>query len=103
MPFTATPVRLATLRWDAGSGAVSALVRFPPGWARPTAVAYAFDEHFLLLSGELRMNGSTYRPGRWVTVPGGGTRYDSSAPCGAVALAWFTGDPGAVVRAEGSA
>ncbi|NUU23600.1 MAG: hypothetical protein HOV68_19160 [Streptomycetaceae bacterium] len=96
MPYTSTPVRLAQVRRDAVSGAVTALVRFPPGWSRDVPVVYAADEQFVLLSGELHMNGTVHRPGVRVTVPGGTARSASSTPCGAVALAWFSSDPNAV-------
>lgn len=96
MPFTDIPVRLAPLRRDAAGGATAVLVRFPAGWARPACVAYGSDEEFLLLSGELRMNGVTHRPGVRVLVPAGTPRQASSTPRGAVAVAWFTGDPGVV-------
>ncbi|MEU8132009.1 hypothetical protein [Streptodolium elevatio] len=98
MPFTDTPVRLARLRRDSVTTATAALVRFPPGWSRTACVAYASDEEFMLLSGELRMSGQVHRPGVRVRVPGGTPRRASSTPRGAVAVAWFTGDPGVVER-----
>jgi hypothetical protein len=74
MPFTEVPVRLAPLRRDPVSGAVTALVRFPDDWVREACVVYTSEEQFMLFQSELQMNGEAYRPGVRVTVPGGAPR-----------------------------
>lgn len=74
-------------------GAFWALVRFPPGWARPVAGHYQHEERFWILDGELEMNGRRYPAGEGETVPAGGERAQTATPAGALAVVRFGGPP----------
>ncbi len=94
LPAAAPEVSLLRLHLDRGTRATVSLVRFPAGWARPSTVHCTATEEFVVIDGLLRVSGATYRPGGdVVVVPAGAPRSASSAPDGALALAWFSGVP----------
>lgn len=92
IPDSSPPVAVATLGEEPGGG-FWALVRFPPGWARPVSGHYLVDEEFWVLEGELAMSGLTYGPEQGGSIPAGGVRNDSRAETGALTLAHFAGPP----------
>lgn len=93
MPGASYPLDTQLLDRDAATGARTLLVRFPPGFERPGTGYYEVDEDFLLLHGELSINGQDFLRGDWVAVPGGTVRAATSSPSGALAVAWFSGRP----------
>jgi hypothetical protein len=76
---------------DPGTGALTTLVRFPPGWRRPHSGHYVVEEEALFLDGSFEMSGLEYHAGTFAFFPAGYHRESSIAPNGAMALAWFGG------------
>jgi hypothetical protein len=87
------PLSTQLLARDPGTGSRTLLVRFPAGFAREALVRYDVDEDFLVVSGELMMNGDRFLPGDWVDVPAGTVRGGTRTGTGALAVAWFSGAP----------
>ncbi len=87
------PLQTQRLAADQASGARTLLVRFPAGFDRPAAGFYAVGEEFLILRGDLIINGQQLGAGDWVSVPAGTVRRGTASATGAVALAWFAGSP----------
>ncbi len=92
-PGSSLPLDAQLLAKDPTTGARTLLVRFPPGFARPAPGGYDVDEDFLVLAGELSMNGHRFRAGHWVDVPAGTVRARTESAEGALAVAWFSGVP----------
>ena len=92
MPGSNGPVELARLpQFD--DQAFRAFVRFPAGWARPGAGHYAVPEEFLILDGDLSLNGITWKTGGYAWIPARRVRSGSSSAGGCLAFAWFGGMP----------
>ena len=64
----ATPVQMALLP-KLDDGGFRAFVRFPKGWSRPDAGHYAVADEFVVLDGELSLNGETWQRGGHAWVP----------------------------------
>ena len=92
MPGSNGPVALARLPHLDGQ-ALRAFVRFPAGWARPGAGHYAVAEEFLILDGDLSLNGITWKTGGYALIPARRVRSGSSSAGGCLAFAWFGGPP----------
>jgi hypothetical protein len=92
MPGSNGAVRLARLPRTA-DGALRAFVQFPAGWARPELGHYRVAEEFLVLEGELRMNGTTWGAGGYAWVPANRLRAASRSDAGCLAFAWFSSAP----------
>lgn len=73
------------------------LVRFPPGFVRDVPGGYHAAETFLVLEGELELEGRVLRRGDLTHVPAEYTRQDMRTPDGCTAVAWFSG-PAAFVE-----
>lgn len=91
IPGGTPQVRLLRLHVDRATKASVSLVVFPAGWRRPDIGHYLSGEEFVVLQGSLTVSGAEHEAGQWVWVPPLATRSDSSAPRGALALAWFSG------------
>ena len=88
-------VRTKILSRDARTGAVSAIVQYPPGWRRPTETL-AIDEEFFVLDGALTHAKSggeimQYGPDCYAFWPQGMARGEMSAPKGATVLTFLSG------------
>ena len=92
MPGSNGPVELARLPL-LGDQAFRAFVRFPPGWARPDAGHYVVPEEFMVLEGDLTLNGRTWHEGGYAWIPAGRVRKGSRSTGGCLAFAWFGGVP----------
>ncbi len=92
MPGSNGPVELARLP-QLDDQAFRAFVRFPAGWARPGAGHYAVAEEFLILAGDLSLNGITWKSGGYAWIPARRVRTGSSSAGGCLAFAWFGGAP----------
>ncbi|MDA0369612.1 MAG: DUF4437 domain-containing protein [Proteobacteria bacterium] len=86
-------VAAKTLSFDAASGAATMIVRYPAGWRRDAAHHLDVHEEFLVLDGELAINGRTYTPYCYANLPAGYTRSSASSARGAVVLTMFSGEP----------
>jgi hypothetical protein len=91
IPDSTPSVSMVSLRAEKETRALSLFVRFPPGWQRPVTGYYEAAEDVLFLSGELEMDGLTYRAGDYAYIPAGKSRAGSSANGEVIALAKFCG------------
>lgn len=92
MPGAATPVELARLPRLA-DGAFRAFVRFPAGWSRAEAGHYPVAEEFLVVEGDLQLNGATWEAGGYAWIPAFRARRDLGSRSGCLVFAWFGGPP----------
>lgn len=92
MPGGSGPVALALLPRQPDN-AFRAYVRFPPGWSRPGPGHYAEAEEFVVLEGELGLNGLTWRAGDYALVPAGCPRRGMHTASGCLVLARFSAAP----------
>jgi hypothetical protein len=88
----AAPVQMALLP-KLPDGGFRAFVRFPPGWSRPDVGHYAVPEEFLVLEGELSLNGKTWQRGELAWIPAWTLRRDLRSASGCLVFAWFGGTP----------
>jgi hypothetical protein len=92
MPGGNAPVRLARLP-RADDAAFRAFVVFPAGWTRSEAGHYAVAEEFLVLEGDLALNGTTWRAGGYARIPANRLRSALRSESGALVFAWFASAP----------
>jgi hypothetical protein len=88
----ANPVQMALLP-KLPDGGFRAFVRFPAGWSRPDVGHYAVAEEFLVLEGELSLNGKTWKSGGLAWIPAWQSRRDLGSRTGCLVFAWFGGTP----------
>jgi hypothetical protein len=93
IPDSAPSVELARLHVDQRTKASVALVRFPPGFARPGVGHYQCAEQFVVLGGAIDVSGIRYVEGDYAYLPARTDRADSGSPGGCLAVAWFSGPP----------
>ncbi|MBL8327892.1 MAG: cupin domain-containing protein [Rubrivivax sp.] len=84
---------------DAGDGACTALMRYPPGWSREGPEHIAADEEFYVLDGTLEMDGQVYAADSYACLPAGWTRHRMRSPQGCVLLAFYSREPHLVPQA----
>jgi len=92
MPGGSGPVALALLP-RLPDDAFRAFVRFPAGWSRPEPGYYEVAEEFLVLEGELGLNGRIWRGGEYAWIPARHPRRDLQSVPGCLVLAWFGSAP----------
>ena len=92
MPGSNGPVELARLPQQ-DDHALRAFVRFPAGWSRPGAGHYMVPEEFLILDGDLSLNGITWETGGYAWIPALRVRSGTHSGIGCLAFAWFGGVP----------
>ena len=88
----AAPVEMALLPKLPDNG-FRAFVRFPAGWSRPDLGHYAVAEEFLVLEGELGLNGRRWKKGELAWIRAWQRRRDLQSPTGCLVFAWFGGTP----------
>lgn len=93
IPGSVLPVLLARLSVNGDSGVSQSLIRFPAGWSRPSSGWYSVSEEILMVEGELRMSGATYRVGDYAYLPASYLRSSTTAEGGCLVLASFGGKP----------
>lgn len=97
-------VEYKLLSRDAGDGACSMLMRYPPGWSREGPEHILADEEFFVIEGALEMDGRRYGPDCYAFLPAGWTRQHMASPEGCVVLAFYNREPVLVAQAgDGSA
>jgi hypothetical protein len=79
------------LSYDAETRAVSAILRYPPGWALAPSHHLDSDEEFFVLAGTLRIAGECYAPGDYAYLPAGFMRTHMECPEGADVLTFYEG------------
>lgn len=94
VPTGSPPPEMAVLGRGGPEGrALWALVRFPPGWARPLSGWYAAEEQVVVLEGRLSVSGVDVDAPGWVCFPPRTRRSASASDRGALALARFSDAP----------
>jgi hypothetical protein len=88
----ASPVQMALLP-KLPDGGFRAFVRFPVGWSRPDVGHYAVPEEFLVLEGELSLNGETWNRGELAWIAAWTLRRELRSASGCLVFAWFGGTP----------
>lgn len=78
---------------DRSTGACSALIRYPAGWAREGAEHVDAAEEFYVLQGELEIDGISFGHDTYGDIPAGTTRQSMTARRGAVVLTFFNHEP----------
>lgn len=71
---------------DDTTGAFSAILRYPPGWHRPTPEALTADEELFVLDGMLEIGGQRYTRSDYACLPAGYPRSHARTADGAVVL-----------------
>jgi hypothetical protein len=93
IPDSNGPVELGRFWRDRETKAMTALVKFPSGWARPVFGHYEADEEFFLLEGDLQIGEAAYVAGDFGIWKKGLVRGASTSASGALTLAHFGGPP----------
>jgi hypothetical protein len=81
-----------TLSLDGETGAVSCILRYPPGYAL-AAEWLAADEEFWVLDGAIEVDGVEYGEHTYAHLPRGMPRSSFAAPRGAAVLTFFSAAP----------
>jgi hypothetical protein len=74
---------------DAERGDLTAVVRYPAGWARAKPEALNAEEEFYVLDGAIEIGGRTYGPDTYACLPKGHVRPRAASPGGCVALTFL--------------
>lgn len=81
------------LSYDAkGSRAVTVIFRFPQNWSMTRPHYVNSDQEFLVLEGELEINGTLYRAGDYAYLPAGLAHTSRSSGPGATLLNFYEGE-----------
>ena len=86
-------VEAKILSQDSSTGAASLILHYPPGFTVDTAHWLAATEEFLVLDGELEMNGRAYAAHAFANLPPGYMRGRIASPRGATLLTFFDRAP----------
>jgi len=86
-------VETRTLSVEDDGSAATVLIRYPAGWRDGTGHHLAGLEEFLVLEGELEVNGERYGPQHYAALPAGYMRHSMAAPQGAVVLSMLHARP----------
>jgi hypothetical protein len=78
---------------DDATGAATAVVRFPAGWAAPGAGSLDTVEELYVLEGSVDLGGRLYEADCYGYLPAGFVRRSLTAPSSAVALLFFAQEP----------
>lgn len=95
-------VQSKMLSMDDVDGSATSIIRYPAGWDRQGRHALSVHEEFLVLDGEIHINGRLYEKHTYGFLPAGYPRHTSSSPRGAVLLTMFYGRPQVVSMANDS-
>ena len=82
-------VEARILSQDGETGAMSAILRYPPGWSRPASHGLAATEELFVLDGALEISGVTYQPHHYANLPPLYARQGARSPQGATVLTFF--------------
>jgi hypothetical protein len=99
VPMPGANLGLELVRLEADRDGFTILGRFPAGFARVAAGGYEVAEEFLVLDGELELEGTVVRRGDLCAVAAGVVRAPMRSPLGCRMLAWFAG-PAVFLPAE---
>jgi hypothetical protein len=91
IPMPAATRPLTMVRLDSDPDVLALYCRFPPGFERPVAGGYVVSEEFVVLDGELLLDGTVHRRGDLVHVPAHRVRSGMRSDAGCTVIAWFDG------------
>ncbi len=91
IPMPGSGVALQLVRLDAPNDTLAMYARFPAGFERATRGGYDVPEEFVVVDGELVLEGVTLRRGDLTYVPERKVRRGMSSEIGCTVLAWFGG------------
>lgn len=86
-------VETRLLSLDGETGAASLMLRYPPGWSQPAPEYVEADEEFLVLDGQIEINGQVYGLHCYGHFPARYQRHSVRSPKGAVVLTFFSAEP----------
>lgn len=86
-------VQSKVLSRDDSDGSSSCIVRYPAGWHRSTAEVLDAHEEFLVLDGNLEINGRLYERHTYAFLPAGFRRANARTVSGTVLLNLFYREP----------
>jgi hypothetical protein len=86
-------IELKTLSIDENGTEATTIIRYPAGWQRTSAEYNTAHEEFLVLDGEITLNGQTFDRHCYGFFPAGYTRESAASPTGAVLLTMFYDRP----------
>lgn len=89
-------VQVRTLSIDLDHGDSSTQIKWPAGFKRTEPEYLECDEEFLVLQGELEINGRLYKKHDYAHLPRGYLRRTQSSARGAVTLTFFSAEPKAI-------
>jgi hypothetical protein len=90
-PMPGASARLDVVRLGSAPGTFAILGRFPAGFERAAVGGYDAAEEFVVLAGELVLDGRRLVRGDLTYVPAGAVRSVMRSERGCTVLAWFTG------------
>lgn len=76
---------------DPDTGALTLVVKLPPGAADPTRGSHSADQELFLLEGDLTLDGETFHAPAYWHFPAGTIHGDSDTQSGAILISSFTG------------
>lgn len=88
-----TGIETKVLSRDNGSGAASMVLRFPAGWSCAESFHLAAAEEFVVIEGDITVNGVDYSELAYANFPAGHPRNAVSSKSGAVLVSFFDGAP----------
>lgn len=91
VPMDGANAGLDVVPLESAPGALTMLARFPAGFARLTPGGYEVSEEFLVVDGEIELEGVTYGRGALTYIPARHLRTRMSAADGCTVLAWWGG------------
>lgn len=86
-------VEAKVLSSDNDSGAASMVLRYPAGWSHSETFHLASAEEFVVIEGDLNVNGVEYTELGFANFPDGHPRNAVSSKGGAVLVSFFDGEP----------
>ncbi len=90
------------LSHDDQDGSATTIVRYPAGWSRERREHLTAHEEFLVLEGEIEINGRRYAAHSYGFLPAGFVRESARSSHGAVLLTMFYGEPRSVAGVPGA-
>lgn len=94
-------VEIKVLSRDTDSGAASLIQRYPAGWSGAAPYHLEAAEEFVVLEGEIAINGVPYTELTYAHLPARHGRREVRSEGGAVVLSFFDASP-AVTRGDGA-
>ena len=86
-------IEVKVLSVDDATGALTAILRYPPGWSHTTPEALACEEELFVLDGSMTISGHTYARDGYGCLPAHYTRTTAVSEQGCVTISFFNARP----------